>query len=482
MQLTIQVAPDDCTGCGVCVGAVPGARQERGQAQEPSTCGRSASTSTSSGPRRTPSSSCPRPTRRSGTRAPVKTSPAARAAVRVLRRLRRLRRDAVPQAAHPAVRRPPAGRQRHRLLVSIYGGNLPTTPYAVERRGPRPGVVQLACSRTTPSSASASASAYEAPAAAPRVDAAATELEPQARPGARRPRSLGGPRRRRRRRHPGAARAASADAHRRLRSRWTTTRRRGGCSTSPARWSASSVWIVGGDGWAYDIGSGGLDHVLGSGRNVNVLVLDTEVYSNTGGQASKATPRGAVAKFASAGKGLLKKDLGLEAMSLRRRLRRPDRAGRQRGADGEGAAARPRRGPAPSLVIAYSTCIAHGFDMAESMEPAEAGRAQRALAAVPLPARRRRRRPTRSSSTAQGADACPTATSRAAEARFAMLARSNPERAKRAARAGPGRRRRALAATTSSWPAWSARRPSLTRATRREPIARRRGGRAMTST
>src|ERR687885_254129 len=76
-----------------------------------------------------------------------------------------------------------------------------------------------------------------------------------------------------------------------------------------------SVWIVGGDGWAYDIGFGGLDHVLASGRNVNVLVLDTEVYSNTGGQASKSTPRGAVARFAAAGKRTGKKDLGLLAMT-----------------------------------------------------------------------------------------------------------------------------------------------------------------------
>ena len=76
-----------------------------------------------------------------------------------------------------------------------------------------------------------------------------------------------------------------------------------------------SVWLVGGDGWAYDIGAGGLDHVLGSGRNVNVLVLDTEVYSNTGGQMSKSTPRGAVAKFASGGKHTAKKDLAMEAIS-----------------------------------------------------------------------------------------------------------------------------------------------------------------------
>ena len=75
-----------------------------------------------------------------------------------------------------------------------------------------------------------------------------------------------------------------------------------------------SVWILGGDGWAYDIGYGGLDHVLASGRDVNVLVMDTEVYSNTGGQCSKSTPRGAVAKFAAGGKPLRKKDLGLIAM------------------------------------------------------------------------------------------------------------------------------------------------------------------------
>ena len=76
-----------------------------------------------------------------------------------------------------------------------------------------------------------------------------------------------------------------------------------------------SVWIIGGDGWAYDIGYGGLDHVLASGRDVNVLVLDTEVYSNTGGQMSKSTPRGAVAKFAAGGKPMGKKDLGLIAMT-----------------------------------------------------------------------------------------------------------------------------------------------------------------------
>jgi pyruvate-ferredoxin/flavodoxin oxidoreductase len=128
-----------------------------------------------------------------------------------------------------------------------------------------------------------------------------------------------------------------------------------------------SVWLVGGDGWAYDIGYGGLDHVLAQDRNVNVLVLDTEVYSNTGGQQSKATPLGAVAKFATAGKATGKKDLGLEAMSY-----------------GHVYVARVAFGadlnhtvkafleaesyPGPSLIIAYSPCIAHGYDLRYGVE------------------------------------------------------------------------------------------------------------------
>ena len=124
-----------------------------------------------------------------------------------------------------------------------------------------------------------------------------------------------------------------------------------------------SVWVMGGDGWAYDIGYGGLDHVLASGRDINILVLDTEVYSNTGGQMSKSTPRGAVAKFAAGGKKTGKKDLGLLAMSYgnvyvarvamganpRQTLR---------------ALVEAEAYDGPSLVIAYSHCIAHGIDMA----------------------------------------------------------------------------------------------------------------------
>ncbi len=127
-----------------------------------------------------------------------------------------------------------------------------------------------------------------------------------------------------------------------------------------------SVWILGGDGWAYDIGFGGLDHVLTTGRDVNVLVMDTGVYSNTGGQASKATPRGAVAKFAAAGKPSRKKDLGMIAVSY-----------------GNVYVAQIAMGANPaqtvkafreaesyhgvSLILAYSHCIAHGVNMTTAM-------------------------------------------------------------------------------------------------------------------
>ncbi len=127
-----------------------------------------------------------------------------------------------------------------------------------------------------------------------------------------------------------------------------------------------NVWIVGGDGWAYDIGAGGLDHVLGSGRDVNVLVLDTEVYSNTGGQASKATPRGAVAKFASGGKRSAKKDLGVEARRYGNVYVAQIAIG-SNDVQAVKAFAEAEAWPGPSLIIAYSTCIAHGIDMRTSM-------------------------------------------------------------------------------------------------------------------
>ena len=132
-----------------------------------------------------------------------------------------------------------------------------------------------------------------------------------------------------------------------------------------------SVWIVGGDGWAYDIGFGGLDHVIASGEDVNLLVLDTEVYSNTGGQMSKATPRGAVAKFAAAGKRTGKKDLAAMAMTYgtayvaRIALGASDMHTLRVLREAEAF-------PGPSLVIAYSPCIAHGYDMVHGLDQQKA--------------------------------------------------------------------------------------------------------------
>ena len=187
-----------------------------------------------------------------------------------------------------------------------------------------------------------------------------------------------------------------------------------------------SVWIVGGDGWAYDIGAGGLDHVLGSGRDLNILVLDTEVYSNTGGQASKATPRGAVAKFAASGKPIVKKDLGLEAMSYgdvyvaKIALGASDVQTVKALLEAEA-----HRGV--SIVIAYSTCIAHGFEMSRSMT-------QQKLAVQsghwPLyryhPSADGEAHPFHLDSAEPSV---PYGDFTASEARFSMLARSNPERA-----------------------------------------------------
>ncbi|HEY3629204.1 MAG TPA: pyruvate:ferredoxin (flavodoxin) oxidoreductase [Terracidiphilus sp.] len=128
-----------------------------------------------------------------------------------------------------------------------------------------------------------------------------------------------------------------------------------------------SVWILGGDGWAFDIGFGGLDHVLGSGKNVNVLVLDTEVYSNTGGQASKATPRGAVAKFAAAGKPNSRKDLAMEAVSYGYVYVAQVALG---GNDSHVIKAfqEAEAHEGPSIIIAYSSCIAHGYDLVHGLE------------------------------------------------------------------------------------------------------------------
>ena len=136
-----------------------------------------------------------------------------------------------------------------------------------------------------------------------------------------------------------------------------------------------SVWILGGDGWAYDIGYGGLDHVLASGKNIKILVLDTEVYSNTGGQMSKATPLGAKALFAAGGKTMPKKDLGMIAMTYGNIYVAQVAMGANMNQTIQ-ALAEADAYDGPALVIAYSHCIAHGIDMSKGM-----GEAKRAVQA-----------------------------------------------------------------------------------------------------
>jgi pyruvate-ferredoxin/flavodoxin oxidoreductase len=190
-----------------------------------------------------------------------------------------------------------------------------------------------------------------------------------------------------------------------------------------------SVWIIGGDGWAYDIGYGGLDHVLASGRNVNILVLDTEVYSNTGGQMSKATPRGAVAKFAAGGKHTPKKDLGLMAMTYENVYV----ASVAMGARDEHtlrAFLEAESFEGPSLIIAYAHCIAHGIEMSTAMhhqkDVVDAGRwllyryDPRRVAEGHNPLVVDSRSPK-----------VPVTQSMYAENRFKMLARSHPEAARK---------------------------------------------------
>ena len=203
----------------------------------------------------------------------------------------------------------------------------------------------------------------------------------------------------------------------------------------------TSVWLVGGDGWAYDIGFGGLDHVLASGRDVNALVLDTEVYSNTGGQASKATPLGAVAKFAAAGKASAKKDLGLMAMTYGTVYV----ASVAMGARDEHtirAFLEAESYDGPSLILAYSHCIAHGIAMERGME-----QQRLAVASGRWPLYRHDpRRTERGENPLQldsPAPTIPLAEAMASEQRFRLLASTQPERSRalaRQAQAGVDRR------------------------------------------
>ncbi len=189
-----------------------------------------------------------------------------------------------------------------------------------------------------------------------------------------------------------------------------------------------SVWLVGGDGWAYDIGAGGLDHVLGSGMNVNVLVLDTEVYSNTGGQMSKATPRGAVAKFAAGGKHAGKKDLAMEAISYGSvYVARVAMGGNDTHTVKAFLEAEAFNGP--SLIIAYSHCIAHGYDMSQGMAQQKAAvlSGYWPLMRYNPELRLEGKNPFQLDSRAPS---IPFKQYAYQEARYTMLARSNPETAR----------------------------------------------------
>jgi len=301
---------------------------------------------------------------------------------------------------------------------SIYGGNLPTTPYAVTREGRGPAWsnslfednaefglgMRLALDKKTETARRlvAELAGQLGPLAAEILDADQTD-------------------------EAGIAKQRSRVED--LRTRLAAISGPGPAmlTTMADALVESSVWIVGGDGWAYDIGFGGLDHVLASGRNVNILVLDTEVYSNTGGQSSKATPRAAVAKFAAGGKPTAKKDLGMIAQGYGNVYVAQVAMGANM-TQVVKAFTEAEAFPGTSLIIAFSPCTAHGIDMSTQMQhqkaAAESGH-------WPL----YRYDPT-SGAAGQAAlhldSRKPTLSFKefaATEARFAMLARSNPEHA-----------------------------------------------------
>ena len=243
---------------------------------------------------------------------------------------------------------------------SIYGGNLPTTPYGQDETGAgRPGTTRS--SRTPPSSPSGSAS----PSTRPRTPRDGCSRGWRPRSG-----------------DPGRTSLLLADQLRRGGHRrpaehaWKPCARKLEGIDSPDAHTLAhiadylvrkSVWAVGGDGWAYDIGYGGLDHTLAIGRDVNLLVLDTGVYSNTGGQASKATPLGAVAKFAMGGKAIPSKDLGMMAMAYGHVYVASVAFGAK---DSQTVRAflEAESYPGPSMIIAYSHCIAHGYNMSDALD------------------------------------------------------------------------------------------------------------------
>ena len=357
-RLTIQVAPDDCTGCGVCVEVCPAHSKEEARYKAINMTPIDAYLERERArwdfflklPELDHDRLAPDSVKGSQVRRPLFEFSGACAGcgeTPYLKLITQLFGDRLVVANATG-------------CSSIYGGNLPTTPWAVDAQGRGPAWAN---------------SLFEDNAefglgirlAADRLNERARQLVERLGP------ALGGDL---------AARLLDEDqasggeaAAVAQRERVAELRRRlAGLDLPDARELEGiadelvrrSVWIVGGDGWAYDIGSAGLDAVLASGYDVNVLVLDTEVYSNTGGQASKATPRGAIAKFAARGKQTGKKDLGMLAMAYGNVYVAHVALGAS-DMQTVKALVEAEAWPGPSLVIAYSTCIAHGFEMSGSM-------------------------------------------------------------------------------------------------------------------
>ena len=382
--LTIQVAPDDCTGCGVCVQQCPATSKEavghKAIDMLPAPEHRDAERE-----RFDVFTAIPPLDRDALTARHDQGLAGAAAAVQLLQRLRGLRRDAVPQAAHPAVRRPHPGRQRHRLLLDLRREPA-DHPVERQRRGPRPRLGQQPVRGQRGVRPGPAPGLDQHAAAARRIlaglggvvgdDLVRAVLDsPQAtEPEIR------------------AQRDRVAELERRLRGLQDPAPDILDLQQLLGALVRKDVWIVGGDGWAYDIGFGGVDHVLASGVDVNLLVLDTEVYSNTGGQASKATPRAAVAKFATAGKAVPKKDLGASAMQYGTVYVAQIAMGAN-DVQTVRALLEAAAHPGPSLVLAYSLHRAR-LRHARLDGPSERRGQERVLAALPL-----QRRPPRSTAS-----------------------------------------------------------------------------------
>jgi pyruvate-ferredoxin/flavodoxin oxidoreductase len=354
MHYAVQVAPEDCTGCGLCIEICPAKDKLK--------------------PRRKALTSEPLSAHRE----------AERAAFEFFQTLPSVNLDALPVDKRTSVLREPlfefsgacagCGETPYirlltqlfgdRMLIanatgcsSIYGGNLPTTPYTTNAAGQGPawsnslfednaefGLGMRLGVDVEAARAKALLQALSARLPAGMAEALLAQGDGPAWLTAQRARVL--------------ALQAHLQTH-------ASPEARALSAVSPAL-VPRTVWIVGGDGWAYDIGYGGLDHVLSSHKKVNVLVLDTEVYSNTGGQQSKATPLGAAAKFATAGKASRKKDLGLLAMSYGH-VYVAEIALQARSSQTVTALMEAEAHPGPSLVIAHSPCIAHGYDLLHSI-------------------------------------------------------------------------------------------------------------------